>query len=480
MYETLFRIAGFAVPVWLLLIFLPRWRVSAWLARSMAAPVFLAALYAWGLFAFVADNGAGFMRDFGTVEGVTALLTNPAVAIVAWIHILAFDHAVGIMIYRENMERRYVSLPVQSVILFFTFMLGPVGFLSYWLVRAQRRREAKRPLTAGADTRGAESAPVRPTSGFGTIGALVELLKVRFGREPLLTGLGVLGLVLGAALVVLHVVRGGEPIPPEGDLTKPISFNIAVGLYLLTLVLWLPAAGFGRTGRAVWLGTTLVASLYAYGIETIQAVRGLDPRFSAVAGVRDQILGGGFFFSALVLIVLFLAIAWRIFRPDRADARAPLLLALRYASGAVMLAFVAGLWMSAINGRITGEAGNLLPLHALGFHGLQAVPVIALLLAWSGAPAHRTRSTVHAGGAAWLLACLGVTWQAWLGGPPVVASLPNLIALAALLIWAAATAVALQRWMAAGAHVPLPRGIAEVPSLQDTSTSIPTSSHPNI
>ncbi len=139
MYETLFWIAGFATPVWLVLIFLPRWRASAWLARSMAAPIFLAALYVWGVGALIAEHGLGFMRDFGSVEGVTRLLTDPAIAIVAWIHILAFDHAVGIMIYRENMERRYVSLPVQSMMLAFTFILGPVGFVSYWLVRAQRR-----------------------------------------------------------------------------------------------------------------------------------------------------------------------------------------------------------------------------------------------------------------------------------------------------------------------------------------------------
>lgn len=473
MYETLFWIAGFATPVWLVLIFLPRWRVSGWLARSMAAPVFLAALYVWGVGALIAEHGLGFMRDFGSVEGVTRLLTDPAIAIVAWIHILAFDHAVGIMIYRENMERRYVSLPVQSVMLAFTFMLGPVGFFSYWLVRAQRRREAHRQLPTSADTRGAESVPVRPTAGAESIGALSRLLVSRLGREPLLTALGTLGLILGGALLVVHLLRGGAPIAPEGDLVKPITFNIAVGIYMVTLALWLPAAGFGPRSRTIWLGVTAAATLYGFAIETVQPLRGLDPRFSAVAGLRDQMLGGMFFFTALTLVVLFLVLAWRLFRPDRADTRAPILLALRYGAGAVMFGFLAGVWMSAASGRLTGDAGNLLPLHALGFHGLQAVPLVALLVAWSGWSQKQTRLLVHVAGGSWLLACAAAAWQAYRGWAPFSATGANAFAVLGLGIWAACAVFALARWMRAGSHVPLPRGTADIPALKDTSTSLP-------
>jgi hypothetical protein len=57
------------------------------------------------------------------------------VALVAWIHILVFDQLVGLFIYRDNMHHRYVPLMAQSVILFLTFMFGPVGFLTYYLAR---------------------------------------------------------------------------------------------------------------------------------------------------------------------------------------------------------------------------------------------------------------------------------------------------------------------------------------------------------
>ena len=138
MYLTLFKIAGFAAPAWALLIFLPTWRGTRWLARSAIIPALLCVLYVIGIVAQISASGLGFMRDFGSAEGVAHLLAQPDIAIVAWIHFLAFDQLVGIFIYRDNMHHRYVPIPVQSVILFFTFMLGPVGFLTYYLLRAVR------------------------------------------------------------------------------------------------------------------------------------------------------------------------------------------------------------------------------------------------------------------------------------------------------------------------------------------------------
>ena len=63
----------------------------------------------------------------------------PDVALVIWIHVLAFDHAVGIFIYRDNMRERVIPLPVQSIILIMTLVFGPSGFLLYYVLRAVRK-----------------------------------------------------------------------------------------------------------------------------------------------------------------------------------------------------------------------------------------------------------------------------------------------------------------------------------------------------
>ncbi|HEV7837848.1 MAG TPA: ABA4-like family protein [Gemmatimonadaceae bacterium] len=138
MYLTLFNYAQFVILAWALLIFLPTWRITRWLARSAVIPAVLALFYVIGIVALISGAGFGFVRDFGSADGVAKLMAQRDIALVAWIHFLAFDQLVAIFIYRDNLHHRYVPIPVQSVILFFVFMLGPVGFLAYYLIRWAR------------------------------------------------------------------------------------------------------------------------------------------------------------------------------------------------------------------------------------------------------------------------------------------------------------------------------------------------------
>jgi hypothetical protein len=144
MYPTLFELAGIAILGWALLIFLPGWKVTRWFGETAAFPIYLSVLYVVGIVPLVVAAGPGIMRDFGSMQGVLGLLEDPDVALIAWIHILAFDHLIGVLIYRDNMRHRFVPLPLQSVFLFFTLMLGPVGFVSYWVVRRFRRERGER------------------------------------------------------------------------------------------------------------------------------------------------------------------------------------------------------------------------------------------------------------------------------------------------------------------------------------------------
>lgn len=142
MVPVLFQVAGFAIVGWALMILLPGWSVTKRLVEWAAFPAALALIYVVGAVAVLAETGPGIVADFGSAEGVVAILSRPDVALVAWIHILAFDHLVGVAIFRDNLRRRVVPLPVQSVILFLTLMFGPAGFLAYWLARVYRGRGA--------------------------------------------------------------------------------------------------------------------------------------------------------------------------------------------------------------------------------------------------------------------------------------------------------------------------------------------------
>jgi hypothetical protein len=272
--------------------------------------------------------------------------------------------------------------------------------------------------------------------------------------QPLL-GVGGLGIALAAMCTIIAATRGLS-IPPEGDLTKAITFDLAVGIYLITLGCIVPLAHFSAAGERRWVGASVGLALYAYGMETIQQLRGIDPRFSRVGGLVDGLVGTGFVLVALGLIVMFSILAVTLVRRGTRGADGLVVLGLRYAIGATMLAFAAGVWMSAIGGRYTGESGNILPLHAFGFHALQAIPLVAWLFSRSNTPEHEARRWVHAAGAAWLAACLGIAWQTALGRAVTEPSPPILAALVVLVCWLVCAVRAAQAWRASRLSTAVP------------------------
>ena len=269
-----------------------------------------------------------------------------------------------------------------------------------------------------------------------------SVLLAQLGKEPRVAWLGLLGVMLGALCALIGLARGFD-VPPEGNLWETASFNGALGVFLLTQAVLAPEAGFTERGQRRWGMALAIATLYAYGIETVQAFRGLDPRFSAVAGAPDQILGGIFFLDAIFIMVLFLVLAWRFVRAETT----PLRLAVRYAAAACLVAFGVGIWMSIFQGRMVGVEGNLLPIHAAGFHGLQAIPLVALLLVWGGAREGVAKRWVHIAGIAWGGFCCAVLWQAGAGWGPLEMS-PAMVATVVFFGgWAVAASVAVRTWV---------------------------------
>jgi hypothetical protein len=256
--------------------------------------------------------------------------------------------------------------------------------------------------------------------------------------DRVLALLGVLGLALAAIIFGVMLVRGNTRIPPEGDLTKSLTFDAALGIYYLTLAFYLPRARFSPGARRLWLRAVVFFALYSYSVETVQIFRGIDPRFSEAGSSWDTLLGILFGLVAVGQIVVFVVLALRFFRLPASLV----VLAIRYASGATMVAFAAGIWMSVIQGREVGEAGNLLPLHALGFHALQAIPLLGWLLERSSLPGSTARRLVHVAGAGWIAACLAVAWQTRAGRSLADPSLAVLAALVLLLLWGGALLVA--------------------------------------
>ncbi|SFE99879.1 hypothetical protein SAMN04487969_1118 [Paenibacillus algorifonticola] len=240
--------------------------------------------------------------------------------------------------------------------------------------------------------------------------------KVRlFQGEGLLAALGILGFVLAAVCVVWMLLYGGE-VAPNGDVSKAASFNAALGIFLLSTAAVLPLSAMSTRGKAIFRWSYAILSMYSYFAENVQNMRGMNPRFAEGGTAFDIAVAAGFGLVAMLLIVFYCVLAVAFFRSRSYKLRPELVLAIRYAMVAILLSFAAGIWISLTESRMTGENGNIMWLHGLGFHAIQAIPLVAWLSERTRLRPQERRKWVHVAGTAYILGLLEVGWQTWNGG----------------------------------------------------------------
>lgn len=129
--ETIFSLCSLvAVIGWLALLLAPLARPRLILVARLMA-IILCAAYFTQMFTITQPvEGA----SFSTLTGVVALFSMPGNVMLGWTHYLAFDLFVGSW---EVDDAGKLGLPHWAMIvpLFLTFMLGPIGLLTYVTIR---------------------------------------------------------------------------------------------------------------------------------------------------------------------------------------------------------------------------------------------------------------------------------------------------------------------------------------------------------
>lgn len=132
--DQVFGVSSLLVlPFWVLMILLPRARVTQRLMETWVGPVVPALVYV----VMALPHLGAFLPTLLRPDrpAVTALLSSPEGTTLAWAHYLAFDLFVGRWAYLDSRERG-LSPALMAPVLLMVFMVGPVGLVGYLLLRA--------------------------------------------------------------------------------------------------------------------------------------------------------------------------------------------------------------------------------------------------------------------------------------------------------------------------------------------------------
>ena len=127
-----------AMPMWILMIFLPNWKVTRFLVDYKLIPLLLSLVYVH----YIANSMlSGSEMDFGSLESVMQLFTVENAVLAGWVHYLVFDLVVGMWLLDENKTLKIHPI-IMAPCLLGTFMFGPFGFLLFMGIRALKMKAA--------------------------------------------------------------------------------------------------------------------------------------------------------------------------------------------------------------------------------------------------------------------------------------------------------------------------------------------------
>lgn len=127
--QLVFQAANLVVlPAWAVLLLWPGFQKRDLLVYTTA--ILLAMAYAGLIF-----SGRGNLQpdSFNSLAGLRQLFTSDLALAAGWLHYLCFDLLIGLQVVKQGRQRQMArwqyTLPLP-----FTFMLGPVGWLLFWLL----------------------------------------------------------------------------------------------------------------------------------------------------------------------------------------------------------------------------------------------------------------------------------------------------------------------------------------------------------
>ena len=136
-FQNIFLWTNFGIiPFWLLLIFMPNYKITQILINSIILPLILSSLYVYLVYqATLLDESIfDIFKLYLSLDNLYTVFATESFLLIFWLHFIALNLFLGSWISRDgikyNMRRSLISVPL--ILVYFT---GPLGLVLYWIIR---------------------------------------------------------------------------------------------------------------------------------------------------------------------------------------------------------------------------------------------------------------------------------------------------------------------------------------------------------
>ena len=124
------------LPFWLILIFFPKSQICRYFVTSIFPIFILTGAYVFMLYKSYL-NSYNFIDNFNLYLGIqdlSDLFSDQSFLMMFWIHFISINLFTGGWIVKDS-QRFLMNRMVLALPLLITYLIGPIGLFTYWLIR---------------------------------------------------------------------------------------------------------------------------------------------------------------------------------------------------------------------------------------------------------------------------------------------------------------------------------------------------------
>ena len=136
-FENIYLWTNFAIlPFWLMLIFIPNWKLTTFFVNSVILPLILSTAYIFVVYRIfqLEESFYSIFYLYLSLDDLSTIFASESFLLIFWIHFVATNIFLGSWVTRDsikyNISRRATFIPLILI-----YFVGPVGLVYYWLIR---------------------------------------------------------------------------------------------------------------------------------------------------------------------------------------------------------------------------------------------------------------------------------------------------------------------------------------------------------